>query len=84
MQAQFGKDVLGAVRLDEARKHRDNARQLKEDGRERSEIKEEKRLYSEVKRARWILLAGESSLSDDEASSLRKILDMPILHCAMQ
>ena len=75
MQAQFGKDVLGAVRLDEARKHRDNARQLKEDGRERSEIKEEKRLYSEVKRARWILLAGESSLSDDEASSLRKILD---------
>ena len=75
MQAQFGKDVLGAVRLDEARKHRDNARQLKEDGRAKSEIKAEKQLYYEVKRARWILLAGENSLSDDEASSLKKILD---------
>ena len=75
MQAQFGKDVLGAVRLDEARKHRDNARKLKEEGRARSEIKAEKQLYSEVKRARWILLAGENSLSDDEASSLKRILD---------
>ena len=28
MQAQFGKDVLGTVRLEEARKHRDNAMQL--------------------------------------------------------
>ena len=39
MQAQFGKDILGAVRLDEVRKHRDNARQLKEDGRAKPEIK---------------------------------------------
>ena len=39
MQAQFGKDVLGAVRLDEVRKNRDNARQLKEDGRAKPEIK---------------------------------------------
>ena len=75
MQAQFGKDVLGAVRLDEARKHRDNAKQLKEDGRAKPEIKAEKQLYCEVKRARWILLAGEDSLSDDEASFLKKILD---------
>ena len=75
MQAQFGKDVLGTVRLEEARKHRDNAMQLREDGGPRDEMKEEKRLYSEVKRARWILLAGESSLSDDEASSLKRILD---------
>ncbi len=75
MQAQFGKDVLGTVRLEEARKHRDNARQLREDGGPRDEMKEEKRLYSEVKSARWILLAGENSLSDDEASSLKRILD---------
>ena len=39
MQAQVGKDILGAVRLDEVRKHRDNARQLKEDGRAKPEIK---------------------------------------------
>ena len=75
MQAQFGKDVLGAVRLDEARRHSAMARQMKEDGCPKAEIKEEKKLYSEVKRARWILLAGRDSLSDKDASSLKKILD---------
>ena len=75
MQAQFGKDVLGAVRLEEARKHNALAKQLKEDGCPKAAIKEEKKLYSEVKRARWILLAGEDSLSDKDASALEKILD---------
>ena len=75
MQAQFGKDVLGAVRLEEARKHKVQAAQLKEEGYSNKEIKEEKRLYSEVKRARWILLAGEDSLSDEDVSALKKILD---------
>ena len=75
MQAQFGKDVLGAVRLDEARRHNAMAKQLKEDGCPKAAIKEEKRLYSEVKRARWILLAGKDSLSDKDASALGKILD---------
>ena len=75
MQAQFGKDVLGAVRLDEARKHGAIARQMKEDGCPKAAINEEKKLYSEVKRARWILLAGEDSLSDEDASALRRILD---------
>ena len=75
MQAQFGKDVLGAVRLEEARKHNALAKQLKEDGCPKAAIKEEKKLYSEVKRARWILLAGEDNLSDKDASALEKILD---------
>ncbi len=75
MQAQFGKDVLGAVRLEEARKHNAQAKQLKEDGCPKAAIKEEKKLYSEVKRARWILLAGEGSLSDKDASALENILD---------
>ena len=75
MQAQFGKDVLGAVRLDEARRHSAMARQMKEDGRPKAEIREEKKLYCEVKRARWILLAGKDSLSDKDTSSLKKILD---------
>ena len=75
MQAQFGKDVLGAVRLDEARKHNAMAKRLKEDGCPNAAIKEEKRLYSQVKRARWILLAGKDSLSDKDASALGKILD---------
>ena len=75
MQAQFGKDVLGAVRLEEARKHNALAKQLNEDGCPKAAIKEEKKLCSEVKRARWILLAGQDSLSDEDASALRRILD---------
>ena len=75
MQAQFGKDVLGAVRLDEARRHNATAKQLKEEGCSKAAIKEEKRLYSQVKRARWILLAGKESLSDKDASALEKILE---------
>lgn len=74
MQAQFGKDVLGAVRLDEARKHNDIAKQLKEEGCPRDEVRKEKALYSEVKRSRWILLAGRSSLTDEKACMLNKIL----------
>ena len=84
MQAQFGKDVLGAVRLEEARKHSAMARQLKEDGSPKAEIREERRLYSEVKRARWILLAGKDSLSDEHASALERILnehaDLAVCH----
>lgn len=38
-------------------------------------IKEEKRLYSQLKRARWILLAGKDNLTDEDASVLRVILD---------
>lgn len=75
MQAQFGRDVLGAVRLDEARKHNAMAKKLREMGGSKAEIREEKRLYSEAKRARWILLAGKDRLPDEEASSLRRILD---------
>ena len=32
MQAQYGKDVLGSVRLEEARKHQDKANELKKTG----------------------------------------------------
>ena len=63
------------MRLEEARKHNAAAKKLKEDGCPKAEIKEEKRLYSEVKRARWILLAGEGSLSREDGSALEKILN---------
>ena len=75
MQAQFGKDVLGVVRLEEARKHNAMAKQIKEERGTKAEIKEEKRLYSEVKRARWILLTAKDSLSDEDVSALRRILE---------
>ena len=75
MQAQFAKDVLGVVRLDEARKHSAQAKKMDEEGFSKAEVKAEKRLYSEVKGARWILLAGRDSLSEEKSAALMKILD---------
>lgn len=75
MQAQFGREVIGAVRLREAGKHKDHARILSEGGACIEEIRNEKRLYGDVKRARWILLAGAESLSDEKSSMLKRILD---------
>lgn len=66
MQSQFGRDVLGIVRLDEARRHKakekeifvdilndtdkDTMKSLKQ------EAKSEKQGYSQLKKLRWSLL----------------------------
>jgi len=85
MQAQFCRDVLGAVRLDEARAHRQRSKELLEasaqeiDAEERRRLKseavEESRLYSTVKGARWVLLSNGRSLSSEDARSLDSILE---------
>ena len=44
MQSQFGRDVLGVVRLDEARKHKARAKELFEsydEDRDKKELKQE-------------------------------------------
>ena len=51
MQAQFGREVIGAVRLREALKHKDHAKIPSEGGACIEEIRNEKRLYGDVKRA---------------------------------
>ena len=48
---------------------------MDEEGFSKAEVKAEKRLYSEVKGARWILLAGRGSLSEEKSAALMKILD---------
>ena len=63
------------MRLDEARKHSAQAKKMDEEGFSKAEVKAEKRLYSEVKGARWILLAGRDSLSEEKSAALMKILD---------
>ena len=85
MQAQFGRDVLGAVRLDEARAHRQRSKELLEASaqeidagerrRLRSDAIEENRLYSTVKGARWTLLANGDSLPPAKVEVLNAILD---------
>lgn len=71
MQAQFGKEVLGSVRLEEARKHKDKAETIRRAITSDTDIetkrllkaqaKDESRLYSKIKNARWTVLARHSS-----------------------
>ena len=84
MQAQFGKDVLGVVRLTEARAHKEKAAALRETlpklrGEERKQAKEEARQerqqYTQVKRARWALLRKSDTLQESQATHLADILD---------
>ena len=85
MQAQYGKDVLGVVRLQEARNHRQQSKELilaaaqEENPAERRILKAEasrqSRLYSSLKSSRWTLLANGDNLSPEKAEKLNDILD---------
>ena len=84
MQAQYGKDVLGAVRLQEARKHKEQAALLTQslsgmDSEKKktakAQIRSEKQQYSQIKRLRWTLLTNGASLRDETAKHLNSILD---------
>ena len=84
MQAQYGKDVLGAVRLQEARKHQSEAKSILEKAESlddpeqkrllKAEAKEEKQRYSQLKRLRWTLLTNGAKLPDEKAQHLQSIL----------
>ena len=84
MQAQYGKEVLGAVRLQEARKHQSEAKNILETAeslddpeqkrRLKAEAKEEKQRYSQLKGLRWTLLTNGAKLSDEKAQHLQSIL----------
>lgn len=75
VQAQFGRDVLGKVRLDAARAHKEAAKKMSSDGGQKQQIQQEKKLYSKVKRARWVLLQNKDHLKQDKQQSLNEILD---------
>lgn len=85
MQAQFGRDVLGAVRLDAAREHKRMAQEYTQmakdtaDEKEKAELKElckeETLEYRRVKKARWPILMNKDNLTDLQAESLTDILD---------
>lgn len=85
MQAQFGKEVLGVVRLQEARAHKQQSKELLELSRKeecteerihlQTEARKESRLYSTLKSSRWTLLANGDNLSPEKAKSLNAILN---------
>ena len=84
VQAQFGREVLGQVRLEEARQHQNLAKQLAQqqaDCKDPKEIetlklqaREEKHLYSQVKRARWLVLTNIDNMSVAKEKNLNDIL----------
>ena len=85
MQAQFGKEVLGVVRLNEAWKHQVIAKDIKEiradetdpDVRRKlkQDYKEECRKYNSIKNSRWSLLTNSMNLSDNRKTALDLILE---------
>ena len=84
MQAQYGKEVLGVVRLAEARKHKALSQELNEklsdvSADEKRELKEqiraEKQNYSTIKKLRWTLLISGDKLSANQTSDLQNILN---------
>ena len=85
MQAQYGKDVLGSVRLAEAKKHQIHAKEIDDTivgqtdrntkKQLRAEAKTERHLYSKVKGARWTLLKKNSSLTEEASEKLKEILN---------
>ena len=84
LQAQFGKDVLGVVRLEEARKHKQTAEEIlaeiKDDTSKdekqslKSKANEEKRFYSKLKKSRWFLLMNHNKLLKPGTEHLDTIL----------
>lgn len=84
MQAQYGKEVLGVVRLEEARKHKQMSEKIladisdetdKETRAElKSQAKTEKQNYSKLKKARWTLLMNNAKLSESRSEHLDEIL----------
>lgn len=85
MQAQFGKEVLGVVRLNEARKHKEAAQDIKEIRSEetdpeirrhlKAEYREEQKMYSTLKNSRWSILTNSKNLSDSKKTALDTILE---------
>jgi transposase len=84
MQAQFGRDVLGVVRLNEARKHNAKAKEILADIPDDTDketlkslkqtAKNEKQEYSQLKGLRWTLLTNGEKLSESTAEHLQSIL----------
>ena len=84
MQAQFGKEVLGVVRLEEARKHKNTSKEIsdsittetsKENRKELKDAsKREQQEYSKLKKSRWTLLMNRDKLSEKRTEYLEEIL----------
>ena len=84
IQADYGRSVLGVVRLREAREHKFRAQQLKDMTSHltdpyqtavlKKRVKDETSVYSAVKHARWLLLMRSANLKEEQQEALNGIL----------
>lgn len=83
MLAQFGREVLGTVRLEEAREHEQRANELKAQSKGmdketaallHNQAKEEHASYKLLKGSRWAILRNSDNLTDKQKESLSQIL----------
>ena len=78
MESNYGRDVMGVVRLDAAREYK---RQSEDESLPQKERWELKRQYSKIKRARWMLLTKGLGVQNEDGSwecsndTLQEILD---------
>lgn len=84
MQSQYGKEVLGVVRLNDAREHNYLAKSKKAEAlaesdpvkkrRLKAEAKEESKHYAELKSSRWMLLTKNEKLTPKCVDKLNEII----------
>lgn len=85
MQSQYGKDVLGVVRLQEAKEHKLKSEEYRTEMKteqnpvKKRELKEKARyeqtLYSKTKKGRWLILKNPGQLNESGLEALQDILD---------
>ena len=76
VQAQYGRDVLGQVRLEAAKCHKERAKEMAMDNTaSTTDMRAEKQLYSRIKKARWVLLQNRDKLSEKKVQNLNEILE---------
>ena len=85
MQAQYGREVLGVVRLNAVKAHREQAARFAEQASQetrdemraalKAQAKEEKRMASTLKKSRWSLLKSSKNLRDSDQEKLTAILE---------
>jgi transposase len=63
------------VRLGTARTHKKAAKDISRNGGSKQQVQQEKKLYSKVKKAHWVLLQNKENLDSEKQQSLNEILD---------
>ena len=62
-----------------ARTHKEAAKDISRNGGSKQYVQQEKKLYSKVEKARWVLLQNKENLDSEKQQSLNEILPCRLL-----